>query len=113
MVSGNDDIVESLRLLFGTQVGERILEPRYGSELSTMLFTSATTSERTVLETTLRRAILHFEPRIEVEGLSVDTSDATQGILRIRVQYLVSATNSRRNIVFPYFLEEGTLVPTG
>jgi hypothetical protein len=111
MTEGEEEIVGSLRILFGTQLGERILLPEYGSELSAEVFRNATLSERTVLESRLRRAILHFESRIRVEALEVDAVDLNEGILRIRVEYVIVATNSRSNRVFPFYKTEGTLIP--
>jgi predicted component of type VI protein secretion system len=79
--------------------------------LSAEVFRNATLSERTVLESRLRRAILHFESRIRVEALEVDAVDLNEGILRIRVEYVIVATNSRSNRVFPFYKTEGTLIP--
>jgi hypothetical protein len=46
-----------------------------------------------------------------VEALEVDAVDLNEGILRIRVEYVIVATNSRSNRVFPFYKTEGTLIP--
>jgi len=48
--------------------------------------------------------LLIHEPRIRVIELVVDDSEALQGLLQIRLDYSVRSTNSRFNLVFPYYL---------
>ena len=111
MVTGDEDIQQSLRILFGTHQGERILKREYGCDLTAELFQNMNLTQKTDLEQRIRNAVLHYEARIKVNEIDVDVSDALDGILRIQIDYTIATTNSRRNIVFPYFLAEGTLVP--
>ena len=103
MVSDEQDIEESLRILFGTQRGERVFQPKYGLDMHELLFDSMSTTMRTLLEERVKIGILIYEPRIEPLGIRVASPDASSGELHIELDYRVRATNSRYNLVFPFY----------
>jgi phage baseplate assembly protein W len=104
MAEDERDIHESLQILFGTLPGERVLQPRFGLDLSPLLFEPLTTTLRTLLEDRITTTLLVHEPRIKVLALVVDDSLAVEGLLQIRLEYSVRSTNSRFNLVHPYYL---------
>jgi phage baseplate assembly protein W len=108
MVSGRVDIEQSLGILLSTLPGERVMQPRYGCDLTPMLFESLTTSLITDIADRIRTAILYFEPRIIPEDIRVTPDDALSGRISIEVSYRIAATNSRHNFVFPFYKEEGS-----
>ncbi len=103
MSADEQDIHESLILLFGTTAGERMFQPKYGLDLHELMFEPVSTSMRTLLLDRVRTAILIYEPRIRIVSLSLNGSDPEGGILEIALEYLVRATNSRYNLVFPFY----------
>lgn len=109
MVSDDVDIQQSLGVLFGTALGERIMVPGYGSQLGSLVFSNLTRSVATEIEDDVRTAILYWEPRIEVLEVSVAPDVTRDGVLRISIEYLIRQTNTRSNLVFPFYLQEGTL----
>src|SRR4051794_13008689 len=58
------DIEASLKIMFGTGMGERFLRPRYGLDMHEILFEAMTTTLKTYLEDRIKIAILIYEPRI-------------------------------------------------
>ncbi len=110
MVAREDDIVESLRILFLTRQGERVMHPTYGCALRDLVFEGMSPDTEAAIELALSRAILFFEPRIDLESVVVETHDPLNGVLSILLTYRVRATNSRQNVVFPFYLREGTLL---
>jgi len=98
------DIEASLRILFGTRPGERLLRPGYGLDMSALLFESLTTTLRSIVVDRIETAILLHEARIHVLELVVDDSRSSEGIVQIRLDYSVRTTNTRFNLVFPYYL---------
>lgn len=104
MAEDETDIHESLRILFSTLPGERVLRPDYGLDVSPMLFEPLSTTVRSLLEDRIRTTLLVHEPRIKVVELVVDDSQALAGLLLIRLDYTVRSTNSRFNLVYPYYL---------
>lgn len=108
LISEEDDIKESLIILFSTRPGERMMQPEYGCDLSIINFEPISSSLLGQLENLIQFAILRFEPRIQIDSIEILTEKALDGILEISVDYIVRKTNSRSNIVFPYYIIEGT-----
>lgn len=104
MVDDETDIHESLVILFGTLPGERLLQPQYGLDLTPLLFEPLTTTLRTLLKDRINTTVLVHEPRIKVLDLDIDDSQALEGLLQIRLGYSVRSTNSRFNLVLPFYL---------
>jgi phage baseplate assembly protein W len=107
MTSGEEDIAASLVILFNTAPGERFLQPKFGLDMHELLFEPMSTTLRTFLKDRIATAILIYEPRIRVTRLDIDSPDADAGTLRVFLEYEVRATNSRFNLVFPFYLRDG------
>ncbi len=110
MVSNEQDIDESLRILLGTTPGERVMYPSYGCGLKKRVFEKLDASVMTALKDDIARAVLFFEPRITLNSIDVDLEDQFNGCVRFCLNYTVRTTNSRSNIVYPYYLNEGSNV---
>ena len=110
MVEAEEDIVQSLRILFQTRAGERVMHPTYGSRLQDLVFEPINAEIQGAIENAVSRAILFFEPRITLESVTADMRDWSEGHLSISIVYRVRATNSRHNTVFPFYINEGTLL---
>lgn len=110
MTADEQDIEGSLRILFGTALGERFLVPKYGLDLREVLFEPMSTTMRTFLKDRVKTAILIHEPRIHLLSLEIDSPDPNDGRLRIVLDYEVRATNSRFNLVFPFYRFDGNEV---
>jgi hypothetical protein len=115
MTSDEEDIRESLEILFGTLQGERFMAPQYGLKPHELLFEPASTTMKEFLKDRITTAILIHEPRIRLLSLEVDNPDPNAGTTQISLEYEVRATNSRYNLVFPFYRHDsnemlGTLV---
>lgn len=108
MTSGEEDIQESLRILFGTIQGERFMIPQYGLEPHDLLFEPAGTTTKEFLKDRISTAILIHEPRIRVLSLQIDAPDPNAGVLQISLEYEVRATNSRYNLVYPFYRHDSS-----
>lgn len=107
MVSDVKDINQSLEILFGTAVGERVMLADYGCNINDMIFEPINVTLVTRITERIRRAIIYYEPRIKLERLDVVKNDE-YGIINMVVEYTVRSTNTRNNIVYPYYLNEAT-----
>ena len=107
MVSDVIDINQSLEILFGTAVGERVMQAEYGCNLNDMLFEPINVTLVTRITERIRRAIIYYEPRIKLDKLDVFKNEEN-GIINLVVEYTIRSTNTRNNIVYPYYLNEGT-----
>lgn len=106
MVSEEEDIQQSLRIILSTRMGERLMRPDFGVDLHNMVFHQMDLTARTQLREAIERAILYYEPRITLTDVNFDMSEERNGILRIYLEYDVRMTNSRGNLVYPYYYEE-------
>lgn len=111
MVKGADDIEESLRILMATVPRERVMQPAYGCGLKQLVFESINESTLTLIRDAIQRAVLFFEPRIDLEDIEIDEGQAHEGVLLIRLNYRVRTTNSRTNLVYPFYFLQGTNLP--
>jgi len=107
MTSDIEDILASLEILLSTSIGERLMQPTYGCNLSSLQFEPLNSSLLTYIRGIVTDAILYDEPRIEAKDINLDTSNYTEGILRIEIDFVIPATNSRYNYVYPYYITEG------
>ena len=103
-----DDIQESIRIILGTIPGERIMNPTFGCGINKYVFESRDTTQMTMLKDAVYDALLYFEPRISIENIDILGDQDHDGLIKIHIDYTVIVTNSRSNIVFPYYLKEGT-----
>lgn len=106
MVSGVEDIVQSLQILFGTNLGERIMAEDYGSSLDEFLFEEISPGIINEIREMITEAVLFHEARIELNKLDIDQSRVGEGLLLIRLDFTVVASNSRFNMVYPFYINE-------
>jgi uncharacterized protein len=109
MVSNETDIKQSLDILLGTYLGERVMQPKYGCNLNDYLFEGLSSNTIGFIKDRVSTAILFFEPRIKAEKIEVtgdDSSDLLEGKFTISVEYTIPGTNSRFNYVYDYYKNE-------
>lgn len=109
-VAEEADIAESLHILLSTRPGERVMRPDYGCGLHARVFDTINESTVTRIKDLIERAVLFFEPRITLDEIEIDTEQALDGLLRIHLHYTVRRTNSRANIVYPFYIRENSQV---
>ncbi|TPN86994.1 GPW/gp25 family protein [Aquimarina algicola] len=110
MVSGEEDIKQSLQILLSTTISERIMNSGFGCDLNQFLFEEISQGVLIDIRHVVEDAILSHEPRIETEKVSVDNSDSENGLLTIAVAYVVRSTNNRFNLVYPFYINEATIL---
>jgi phage baseplate assembly protein W len=111
MMSENDqDINESLHILLNTTLGERIMLPGYGCNLIDLLFENIDLTIKTIFKDQIETAILYHEPRIDPIKIQIIDEGALEGRVTIHIEYKIRITNSRHNVVFPFYKLEGTEV---
>lgn len=107
MLDGEPDIQSSLKILLSTRMGERIMEPQYGCNTDSMMFEIMNTGFQTFMKKQIQDAILLYEPRIDLKNVDLITQNAVNGLILITIDYVVRSTNSRSNLVYPFYINEG------
>ena len=110
LVSGPENISQSLRALLTTNVGERLMQPEYGCGLARLLFEPI--DQRTIakIRNSVTDAILLYEPRVKLVNVDVFQDQNDTGLLNINIEYMVKTTNSRFNLVYPFHIYEANAV---
>ncbi len=106
-VSGEANVEQSLKILLLTRLGERSMRPAFGSDAARLLFAPGSEQYLRRLETTVREAVRDWEPRVDLEAVRAEADPADETHVTVSIDYRVRATNSRLNLVFPFYL--GTL----
>lgn len=109
MQSGAGNVHKSVRLLLETSLGERIMHVDFGCALKNYLFEPLSDRLINDLKHLVNTAIRKHEPRVKLDGVSIDQDRTDAGLLYIRLQYTVKTTNSRFNMVFPFYLNDAQM----
>lgn len=108
MLIDEEDIKSSLEILLSTRLGERVMVPDYGCNLDELVFKPLNLTLKTYIIDLIKTAILYHEARIDVNKISINPANELNGELLINIDYTVRSTNSRKNMVFPFYKEEGS-----
>lgn len=108
LVSDVEDIHQALAILFATRTGERPMQESFGCNLDELLFEEVDQALINQITSLIHDAILQHETRIELLDLDVSPDPVDAGLLRVALDYAVLGTNSRYNMVFPFYLNEAT-----
>lgn len=111
MVSNEENIYNSLKVLVSTLPQERIMQPKYGCNLQDFLFEPLDLGTSKRMTDRIEQSIIQFEPRVRVIKIETEDLIFEQGIINIHVHFEIKATNSRYNLVFPFYVEEGKVKP--
>ncbi len=107
LVSEAKDIEQSISVLLATGFGERVMQPDFGCDLKFMVFDELTATTESTMKDMIETAILYYEPRIDLENITIERSDLA-GMISIEIDYVIRSTNARSNVVFPFYFTEGT-----
>ncbi len=102
---GDDLIRESILIILGTAKGERVMRPDFGCGITELVFAPNDVSTATLLSFHVKEALLQWEPRIDVLNIGVQPDPVEQNRLNINIDYKVKATNTKKNLVYPFYLE--------
>ena len=101
--SGEQSVKESVYLILMTQRGERWVIPEFGSDLLSYTFMDPSVTMLNVMSNSLRSILLEQEPRISDVQIDIDP-EVQEGCLVVNIQYRVTESNTRDNLVFPFYL---------
>jgi hypothetical protein len=108
VAEAEEDIRQSLEILLSTHVGERVLNPTFGWKRDSLIFEPLSTSFAAFLTRDIETTILFFESRIELNSVNFETEPDQEGLVLIRIDYTVRTTNTRTNLVYPFYVMQAT-----
>ena len=104
-VEGESCVLQAIHMILGTGLGERVMRPDFGCEIHDLVFAVNSARTASLIESMVRQALVRLEPRIDVLKVTAEGDEGESAVIRIEVEFVVRATNSRFNRVFPFFLE--------
>jgi phage baseplate assembly protein W len=102
-----DDVEQAIQIILMTDAGERPMLPQFCGGLRKFLFEPNAPATWRAIEQTVRDALIDWEPRIDPGGVTVTPDESEPNLLLIQVDYVVRATNTSYNRVYPFYLLEG------
>lgn len=106
MLEGEADVQSSIEIILSTELGERVMLPGFGWKRDRWLFESLSTTTATVMQKEIQTALLVYEPRIDINEVTLQPDQGLEGKVNIVVDYTVRSTNTRYNLVYPFYLTE-------
>ncbi len=103
-----EDIKEAIWIILATAKGERVMRSDFGCGVHDLVFAPINTATVNLVQNSVQEALTLWEPRIELMNVEVSTEQADEGKLPISIDYRVRVTNNRFNLVYPFYLKEGT-----
>jgi uncharacterized protein len=101
-----DDVRQAIWIVLSTSPGERVMRPDFGAGLADLVFAPNTPATHGLVASAVRDALVDWEPRIDVLDVAVDADPAEPTRLLVEVDYTVRVTNSRFNLVYPFYLQQ-------
>jgi uncharacterized protein len=101
-----DAVRQAVWIVLSTAPGERAMRPDFGAGLADLVFAPNTPATHGLVASAVRDALVDWEPRIDVLDVAVTADPAQPTRLLVEVDYAVRATNSRFNLVYPFYLQQ-------
>lgn len=106
MSSGEDDIKEAIGIVLSTRKGERVMLPEFGCDIFRYVYGALGSDEIADLRQCVKEALRKWETRIINVEVNVRRGRG-DGELLLDISYVVRATNTPFNLVYPYYITEG------
>jgi hypothetical protein len=105
---GEQSVEEAIWILLGTARGERQMLPRFGCGIHDLVFAPNNPATQGNVQHLVKDALTEWEPRIDVLDVNVTSAPGEDNALLIRVDYRIRSNNTFGNLVYPYFITEGS-----
>jgi len=101
---GEQSVKESILIILGTAKGERVMRPNFGCGLNELVFAPNDTTTAAMATEYVTTALQTWEPRIKLEEVNANPDSRESNLLNIDINYSIIATNTKRNLVYPFYL---------
>ena len=101
-------IEESIYLILSTSRGERVMMPDFGCSIHELVFAPNNSATLTAVVQHTREALVKYEPRIDALDITAESSAEEPNLVLIRIGYRIRSNNTLGNMVYPFFINEGT-----
>ena len=99
-----ENVRQSLFVILGTAVGERLRRPYFGCRIHDLMFAPNNVVTAMRAEMYCEEALYKFEPRLEYVKCRAEPNPDEPNRLDIRIEYVIAGKNDKRNLVYPFYL---------
>lgn len=107
------NLEESMRIILGTKIGERVYRPDFGSRLDELVFAPMNTETLLLIRIYVQEAITKWEPRVILENVYVEVASSPVtldpapelGKLKIMIEYRPKDYHETLSMVYPFYLQ--------
>ena len=103
LVSNDEKIKQSIWIILGTPIGQRVMRPTFGSRLPELVFAPLNPETLGLAEMFVQDALRFWEPRIELLDVKARVAPDKAHVLLIEVNFRVKATHDERSLVYPFY----------
>lgn len=82
--------------------------PNFGCGIHELVFAPNNALTRALVIQNVREALVNFERRIDVLDVTAESATGEPNLLLIRVSYRIRANNALGNLVYPFYISEGS-----
>ena len=105
---GDSAISESIWIILATPKRSRVMEPAFGCGIHDYVFAPNNAATRASIEAEVREALTTWEPRIDVLRTTAKSHVDSPNLLMIQVDYRTRSNNAAGNMVYPFYINEGS-----
>jgi phage baseplate assembly protein W len=105
-VADDEDVREAILIILETAPGERVMRPDFGCGLARLVFAPINAATKTLVAKEVQDALVAWEPRIDVQSVTVTEHPTVRSALIIDIRYSIRLTNTFYNLVYPFYLQE-------
>jgi phage baseplate assembly protein W len=98
-------IRDSIRMILGTQHGERLMRPTFGCNLRQLVFAPNTPATANLARYYVEEGLSTWEPRIILDEITIE-NDLRSGCLQIQINYRIKSSYEPQSLVYPFYLEQ-------
>ena len=103
MVTGNENVERSIRLIIGTAYGERPMRPEFGCGIHDLVFEPVSVSLASRMRMAIEQSLARWETRADILGVSVTFDQDDPSLINIVVQYTLKGMYDPRNLLVPFY----------
>lgn len=101
-------VEESIYVILSTAKGERLMLPDFGCDIHQLVFAPNNPGTLATVSSAVQSALVANEERIDVLNVTATTSAEQPNLLLIRVDYRIRSNNAIGNLVYPFYITEGS-----
>lgn len=100
-----ESVRQSILIILSTSKSERLMRPDFGCNLHELVFEVNDRATQASAAFEVREALQEWEPRIDVIEVEATGAGDRGEVLLISIDYRVRTTDSRFNLVYPFYLD--------